>query len=274
MSLVLSGFGELDISPDGTRVAVVIDDGLRDDIHVYDLARERLTQLTFEGIDNCCPLWTPDGRQVAFRSNREGAATISITAADGAGEVEQLIETAIPAIPYDWADGGQTLVLAGGGDLYTVSLDGDRELSPLLQTPFNEDRPALSPNEQWIAFESDAEGQEEVYVVTFPDVTAGRWKLSIDGGDEPRWSADGQSIFFRTSESVMAASVNTQGGFPAGRPEALFPDNYAGGGARRYDLAADGRLLFWSLDARAPVTQRLIFVQNWFEELQRLVPTP
>ena len=270
LSVVSSDFGALEISPDGTRVAVVLGDGLRDDIYVYDLARDALTQLTFDGVDNCCPLWTPDGRQVVFA--RAGTATISIKAADGTGAVEQLIETGTPAIPYDWADDGQTLVLERGGDLYTVPLDGDRELSPLMETPFNEQRPVLSPDGRWIAFESDAEGQDEVYVHPFPDVNAGRWKVSTDGGDEPRWSPDGEALFFRTREAVMTASVSTQGGFAPGRPEALLPDNYAGGGARRYDVAADGRFLFWSSETGASAAPQLIFVQNWDQELKRLVP--
>ena len=103
-------------------------------------------------------------------------------------------------------------MLARGGDLYTVSLDGDRELTPLMQTPFNEDRPVLSPDGRWIAFESDREGQDEVYVRPFPDVHAGGSKVSSDGGDEPRWSPSGEELFFRTPEAVMTASVSTQGG--------------------------------------------------------------
>ena len=77
LSLTASDYGALDISPEGTRVAVHLGDG-RDDIHVYDLARDALTQLTFDGVDNCCPLWTPDGRQVAFSSEREGTGRRSV----------------------------------------------------------------------------------------------------------------------------------------------------------------------------------------------------
>ena len=216
LSLTASDFGPLDISPDDARVAVVLDDGLRDDIHVYDLARDALTQLTFEGVDNCCPLCTPDGRQVAFRSDREGTATISIRAADRTGEVEQLIETETPAIPYDWADDGQTLVLERGGDPYTVSLYGDRELSPLMQTPFSEQHPVLSPDGRWIAFESDAEGQDEVYVRPFSDVNAGRWKVSTDGGDEPQWSP-GRRRAFLPDAGRGHDSVGAHAGWVRGR---------------------------------------------------------
>ena len=70
----------------------------------------------------------------------------------------------------------------------------------------------------------------------------------------------------------MTASVRTQGGFAVGRPEALFPDNYAGGGARRYDVAANGRFLFWSSDAGASAAPQVIFVQNWHQELLERVP--
>ena len=95
---------------------------------------------------------------------------------------------------YDSSADGQTVLFHSGGDLYALSLEGERSSRPLLETEFTERRPTLSPDGQWLAFESDEEGQREIYVRPFPDVQAGRWKVSTEGGGHPVWSPDGREV--------------------------------------------------------------------------------
>ncbi len=183
---------------------------------------------------------------------------------------------------YDWSGDGQTVLFTSGADLYALALDGERRSTPLLETEFNEIRPSLSPDGQWIAFQSDEEGQPEIYVRPFPDVQAGRWKVSTEGGRHPVWSPDGRELFYQVGSAMMVVPIDTEPTFRAGNPERLFEGLYvlAGGRpSRRFDIAPDGQRFLMvkppgAATDDATAAPDLVLVQNWFEELQRLVPTP
>ena len=152
-------------SPDGTRLALVrVDEGRGGDIHIYDLARRNFTQLTFSEEDERAPLWTPDGQRVVFTSNRDGARNLYVKNADGTGDVERLTESDDIQVASSWSVDGQTLVLSSGADLHTVSVDGERNSSPLLQSEFRLSRPIVSPDGRWVAYQSNEGGFFDIYV--------------------------------------------------------------------------------------------------------------
>ena len=184
-------------------------------------------------------------------------------------------------IVYDGSGDGQTVLFAGGtpGDLYALALEGQRAATPLLETEFNEIRPSLSPGGQWIAFESDEEGQAEIYVRPFPDLQAGQWKVSTEGGRHPVWSPDGRELFYQAGPAIIAVPIDTEPTFRPGNPERLFKGQYVRGGrpTRRFDIAPDGQRFLMvkpggALTDDAAAAPELILVQNWHEELKRLVP--
>ena len=198
------------LSPDGTQLALSIPDAAGgNDIYIYEFARDNLAQLTFSPENECCPVWTPDGARVVFVSSRDGSRNLYWKATDGSGEVERLTTSPGAQIVYDWSGDGQTLLFHGRAapgaprDLYALSLEGERSARPLLETQFNEARQTLSPDGQWIAFESNEEGQREIYVRPFPDAQAGRWKVSTDGGRHPVWSPDGRELFYHGGGSAI-----------------------------------------------------------------------
>jgi serine/threonine-protein kinase len=80
---------------------------------------------------------------------------------------------------------------------------------PLVVTQYDEHSPALSPDDQWLAYVSDESGQAEVYIRPFPDVGAGLWLISTGGGREPVWSADGTELYFRNGRGEMVAAAIT-----------------------------------------------------------------
>jgi Tol biopolymer transport system component len=92
-------------------------------------------------------------------------------------------------------------------DIGIVALTGDRERRDLLATEFNERRPVVSPNGRWLAYQSDESGQFEIYVRPFPNVDARKWPVSAGGGEEPRWSEDGRTLFFLGPRSLMETHV-------------------------------------------------------------------
>ena len=138
----------------------------------------------------------------------------------------------------------------------------------------------LSPDSRWIAYGSDESGRINVYVRSYPDVERGRWQLSNDGGEEPRWSRDGRELFFRTGTHLMAVPVETGEQFSAGTEAELFPitDYFLPVYPQTYDAAPGGqRFLFIKSVERAsdgPSPPPMVLIENWSEELTARVPAP
>ena len=169
--------------------------------------------------------------------------------------------------------------LRPSGDIGLLSLDGDGEPTWLLDSPFHEERPAVSPNGRWLAYQSDESGQPEVYLrPLYADDE--RWPISTDGGGSPVWNPEGSELFFWASEgSMMAVDVDTEGtSFGYGRPAVLFTypaavDEVRGLG-RTWDIDPVGeRFLVIAEDPSAAVTS-ITVVLNWDEELKARVPVP
>ena len=174
-------------------------------------------------------------------------------------------------------DGAET-----GVDLAMVSLAGERSLTPLIQTSVDERNAEISPDGRSLAYESSESGQPEIYVRPFPDVAAGRWQVSTTGGRWPLWARSGREIFFRALDgAVMGVPVDITAGSSVrvGMPKRLVRPGYLMGGAanREYDVSLDGtRFLMFKEGTGAddaPEKPQIVVVQNWLEELKRLVPT-
>jgi eukaryotic-like serine/threonine-protein kinase len=163
-----------------------------------------------------------------------------------------------------------------GYDVWVVRLS-DRIAQPLLRTDFNEAAPTFSPDGNWLAYISDESGRYEVYVQPYPG-PGGKYQISIEGGTEPVWNPNGKELFYRSGDKMMAVDVATQPSFSVGKPSVLFQKPYLPTTATTpfYDVSADGqRFLMIKRDeptGSSSLTQ-IVVVQNWTEELKRLVPT-
>ena len=277
------------ISPDGRYVAVEVRAPENSDVMVYDLERDTPTRLTLDpGLDRF-PIWTPDGQRVLFASDREGQLNIFSKAADGTGQADRVTTSD----NMQWAESlsvdGMTLVvgdfvLSGGQiDIHVISLGEQTRTEGLIQTGFAEVNSQISPDGRWIAYQSNVSGQFEVYVRPFPNVNESRMRISRDGGQSPLWAPGGQELFFRRGESweMMVVAVEADPTFSAGNPEVLFEAPYLFTSVglfrtRPWDVAQDGRFLMVKERASEDGTgaPHIVLVQNWFEELKRLVPVP
>ena len=198
--------------------------------------------------------------------------------ADGTGRVERLTESPNRQAPYSWADDGRLLLFEEQStetdtDIWKVSFDGDQTPESVLHEPYAERRPAVSPDGRWIAYQSDESGQWQVWVRPFPDVESGRWSVGT-GGVTPKWSPDGQELYYRGDSAMMAVGIDTTDGFAAGSAVRLFEDRYVIGPVRgnfadQYAVAPDGRFLMMK---ELPLAAELIVVRNWAEELKQLLP--
>ena len=270
------------LSPDGTRLAVFITDSDNLDVWVSELARGTLSRLTTDAAADRSPLWTPNGERVVFSSDRDGSVGLWWVAADGTGETEHLmtIDGAQAINPYAWSADGNTLVFEyqeaeTGRNIGTLSLEGERTWEPLLDTIADEFSPTISPDGGWIAYASNETGGNEIYAQRFPELGS-KVAVSAGPGRHPVWSSD--AILFSIPAGMAAVPVEPGSSLQVGRADVLFPNQYFGrNGLREYDVSPDGQR-FLRLRADAPTTDanilpEAILVQNWFEELKRLVPT-
>ena len=265
------------LSPDGGHLAMEIrEDAV--DIWILDLERGTTTRFTFDERRDRYPAWSADGRWIFFHSDRNGGGVFR-KLADGTGVAEQL--TSELAMPLTTTPDGRMLALhTFGGDLHLLEIEGEPESTststPLLQSPFAERAPSLSPDGRWLAYQSNESGHPEIYVRPFPNVDEGKWQISNDGGTQPAWAPDGRELFFRSGESMVVVPVEMDPSFEPGHPSVLFESRYFDS-LLSYAVAADGRRFLMikeetATDGTSPPPQ-IHVVLNWFEELKRLVPT-
>jgi len=276
------------LSPDGRRVAVGIAEQ-ESQVWLYDLSRETLTRLTFEGNVNGYTTWTPDGKRIAFQSNKEGQSNIFWQLADGSGGLERLTTSDYNQTPHSWSPDGQLLAFheinpSTQRDIWVLRM-GDRsagseqvrKAQPFLRTPFNEGAARFSPNGRWLAYVSDESGHLdwEIYVQPYPG-PGGKWQISTEGGTEPVWNPNGRELFYRSGDKMMAVDITTEPSFAAGKPRVLFEGQYVPTPASfpNYDVTPDGQrfLMLKPGEAGEAVPTQINVVLNWFEELKRRVP--
>ena len=272
------------VSPDGRLIAVHLQ-GDQNDVWVTDLTRGTLTRLSFEAGEDETPVWSPDGLFVAWASSRSDVMRgIYRRAADGSGQEELLWKLDKHAHVRDWLPDGRGLVIeildpVSNTDIWRLDLDGKPTANVYLQTPFNERNSRLSPDGRWLAYVSDESGRDEIYIQSFPQPGT-KLPVSRGGGDQPVWSRDGRSIFFRGGGTIQEASFEASPRPTVGLTHSLFSDHFESpqaGGHTGYDIFPDGRFLMIQASEAQPGTSvarpEIVLVFNWFEELRREVPT-
>ena len=286
-------YSSLRISPDGTRVALeAVIDGNRD-IWILDLTRNNtLRRLTFDKGGDYIPLWSRDGKRIAFSSSRHGNISVYWKAADGTGKDEPVVGSAVPdtdIFPLSWSKDGKSLVLmenfstAGISDfgIGALAMEGNRKYRPLLKEKYHEFQPQISPNGRWMAYVSNESGQAQIYVRPFPEVDSGRWQVSTGGGNSPLWSRDGQELFYLNGSAVMAVAVKTESSFSFETPKILFRGMYLSQPGRLvnaslqnylWDVSPDGKRFLMMKESGTAASTRINIVLNWFEELKQRVP--
>jgi serine/threonine-protein kinase len=251
---------------------------IEENIWVYDIARDTLTRVTFDAGEERRPVWSPDGTRLAFR--KFDPNSIFWQSADGSGAAERLTTEEHTMRPTSWSPDGKTLAYTSDGpngqsEIGLLMLDGDRSTRPFLQTPFNVAGAAFSPNGRFVAYNSDESGRNEIYVRSFSG-PGGKWQISNDGGVQPVWARDGRALFYRDGDKMMAAPVDTEPAFHAGKPFLLFERNFADSAdtIAAYDVTPDGERFVMIQDVVESSPTQIHIVLNWFEELKARVPAP
>jgi serine/threonine-protein kinase len=266
------GFAEPRLSPDGERLAVSISEVGQTHIWTYDIARDSFLRLTFGPNDEGAPVWTPDGNRATFYRGYN----IFWIPADGSGPEERLTTSENSQTPLSWSADGKVLLYQEQGpetarDLWLLTLP-ERTTRPFVPTPFDEAGGRFSPDGRFLAYRSNESGRNEVYLRPFPG-PGSKWQISTEGGSQAVWARSGREIFYRSGDKMMAVSIETEPVFRAGRPVLLFEGKfqYPGVTISQYDVAADGQH-FVMVKEDEPWPTQIHVVQNWFEELKKLVP--
>lgn len=263
-------------SRDGSRAAVELADSAGNmDIWTWDFARHVKTRQTFDPKPDRSPSWAPNGHEIAFSSLRTGVWQIFRKNVSSGQPEEQLTTGAGDKIAPGWSNDGRYLLFIHIGtttaeDIWALSLQGDREPFPVLQTPAIETNPSLSPDGRWLAYESALSGRPEIYVTRFPTsrtgipATAPRWQVSTQGGSRPRWSGDGRALFYVSLDDhgIMRAEVRAgDAGVESDAPR-VFADIPVMSVARSpFDITEDGRMLL--LERTINQGARLAVITNW-----------
>ena len=277
-------FEAVDIAPDGSRLALQVFAADRDDIWIKQLDQGPLTRLTFEGLENLFPSWTPDGSRVAYVSHRSGEGSqvgVWTKHAEGSGNEELVIELDRPIILATWSASGDWLVLSVGGSGVADDILGfrpgvDSVPVPLVVSSSEDFQPTVSGDDQWLAYVSDESGRREIWIRPFPETQSARWQLSTDGGMEPRWSTDGRTLYYRSLDGQQIRVVDLSNGPSRAlpRPSISLPDDKDYEVNPRnwlFDVAADGRFVMVERAGGGDVSGDLILVQNFFRELDEKV---
>jgi len=291
-------YNNIRFSPDGQRLAFDVREGRERDVWVYEWGRDTISRLTFDPNEDAWPVWTPDGRGIAFSSARADRTTRNIywQRADGTGEAERLTESKYPQWPVSWHPSGRFLAFQerdaqADWDLLILPMEGDDasgwkpgKPTAFLSSPFNEVEAAFSPDGRWLAYQGNESGRHEVYVRPFPG-PGGKWQVSTGSGTYATWSRNRKELFYRTLEGTLMVTPYAVEGdsFRAEKPRQWSPGRVSSRGTNRtFDLHPDGQRFAVLKAAEQQAEEKrdhvvfienfFDFIENFFDELRRVAP--
>jgi Tol biopolymer transport system component len=273
-------YGYFNLSHDNRYVAVSIEDRQtgKSDVWIYDLQRSISRRFTFDGENDWTPTWLPSDSQIVFGSSREGRIALYkkdvYTSQSAQRILEQDITQATFVAPTDFSKDGKYFVTSEltqiGWDigLYPADSNNQSTDSIYLQTEFNEGSARVSPDSRWVTYSSDESGKGEVYVSTFPNHSA-KWQVSGNGGSFPKWSPDGNRIYYKDFDGmVVVVDVDGSGAsFSVGRARSL--QRVGDGPFPFFQVFRDEKRLLAIENAIQNQIDEMILVQNWPEQIKK-----
>jgi len=274
---VPGSYNNVRLSPDGRRIATdqTDTDGRNIDIWVHESVRGTVTRLTFDPSLDEAPIWSPDGKQILFTSNRKQLGFhFYLKNADGSGFEEEAADfgPGLLANAWDWSRDGKNALFRKGIELWYFSWS-ERVAKPLLQAKWTVRNAQFSPEGRWVAYASNETGSMEIYVSAFPTAN-GKWQVSSAGGQEPRWRQDGKELFYLSAEGkMMAVKVKTGASFEADSPVALFQTHRRQPVSAQdffsYDVSGDGQRFLIATRVDEANAAPLSVLLNWASEMEK-----
>ncbi len=258
------------LSHDGSKIAVT-ERSPSQEVWIYDLTRSLRTRLSDAG--GRLPVWSSNGKQVAFQTRGSGPLQLIVKDVDGGAPRRVVLGQSndYGPIACDWSPDGRHLLFQAQTnndiDLWYSEVDdnGDfKEATLFLDTPFADNVAQFSPDGRYVAYCSDESGQIEVYVRPFPHGDQ-RWTISIGGGTQPRWSRDGTELYYVQHDTLKTVSVSLDPEFRVGATQELFSDAGLQGffARQNFDVSSDGHFLMRDFEGAAGGGSRIRVIQNW-----------
>ena len=262
------------LSPDGSRIAFTAGAPPRYDVWVRDLDRGVNSRVTFEESLLAAFAWSPDGQRLAIGQmslGGDGSASMRFLRADGTGETRDPVDGIMTSFDAQW----ETAVWMGdpmrqGDELFAVSVEDPSQRSgPILSgVPASRGAVSLSPDGSLLLYPSDQSGRPEIYCTRFPD-GSGRWQVSTEGGENPIWAADGESLYFESDDVIYQVEVTREPSLSFGLPAAVIDAEEFGldlGGG--WAVTADGERFLATLSraGEESTSSSIAIIQNWWRE--------
>ena len=261
----------LRLSPDGKRAVVAIDSNSGNlDLWIVDLARNLPTRLTFDTGAKTNPVWSPDGKMIAFSRSED----LAEKASDGSGTVQVMLHSPQMKNPGDWSRDGRYIsyheVAPGRNMGWVLPLFGDGKPIPV-NNDLGASDPQFSLDGRWLVFDSQDSGRTEIYVTPFPG-PGGRFQVSNGGGDWPRWSRDASEIFYISPDGKLTAvPIKLQAQtVEIGAAHALFDEHISfSNQSYGYDVAPDGKRFLAITDPEGKAAGVVAVVSDWKSALKK-----
>ena len=257
----------LELSPDGHRLlfSQVEADGVHYGLYTKPYPDGPATLFNLMGTQSARAVWSPDGRRIAWVSDDTGSrVAVWQQAADGSGHPTLLVDDPRGVYEINFSPDGQWLlyrtddVAIGNGDIYARRTSGDTTTIPIATSPAEETGAAVSPDGRWVAYAGKIGARKEIIVRPFPDVAGARVQVSNGGGQEPLWSRDSRTLYYRQASEgqIIAATMEPDGTFPASGRSVVWqgtPDEYwENDDSRQYALTPDGQGFLLMRRIRSP----------------------
>jgi Tol biopolymer transport system component len=268
--------GRFQFSADQKSLAASIVSDTGWDIWTYDLARGLRSRLAFGDTVRDSPVWSPDGRSIAYSGRVKQYYDLYRIPANGTGEEERLYADDHTKSAASWSPDGRfllyTLYTGSQMNLWALPLTpnppgSQRRPFPVVQSSFNAVSAQFSPDGHWIVYASNESGRMEVYATAFPPGAGGKRQISSAGGGMPRWRQDGKEILYAAPDrQIMAAEIAIRGeALEVGKVRALF---LSPGGTANFEVTADGQRFLFAIPVNDKASEPLTLIQNWTATLK------
>jgi len=260
-------FADVRVSPDGRRVVLTIGAAPQAGLWIYEMSAGTLTRLTPDGA-RIRGVWTRDGSRVVY-PDRTDADSIRVMSRvwDLSAPPVDLAPSATHGDLWEVSLGpvrGYAALRQGSGGTANILIAPSDSLAaarPFVANPATELAPSVSPNGRVLAYTSNESGRTQVYVTPLPG-PGPRVPVSVDGGQEPVWSADGSMLYYRGPSRLMTATITERPALAVTARDSLFEDDYSRDAAHtQYDVFPGGQefLMTRGADRFAPT----YVVMNW-----------
>jgi dipeptidyl aminopeptidase/acylaminoacyl peptidase len=265
-------YGSFDLSPDGKQIIVRVQSPSgRGELWLFDIDRGSQTRINTQGTPLYTPRWWPDGKHILFAEFMPAgglSAPVVRQTPESFSRRDTLVTAAIEVVP---SPDGRSLAATDWRNqpgMWLVPIEGSAR-RPVQLVPGHISFMSFSPDGRWIVYSvPDPAG---IYVSS-TEHSDERHAISVNGGEEPKWSRRGDQIVYRNRQQWFGVDVSTHNGFHASRPKLLFTGPYLNVPGWSHDISPDGRRQLLLLGPREETSNRLVAVTNWLSEVRRLAP--